>query len=129
VVELSLDSKTGRVRVHDVWCAVDCGVALQPKNVAAQIESAVMFGLSNTLGEKVTFKGGVPQQSNFHDYPLLRMTEAPRVQVSVMVTDNKPGGIGEVGLPPVAPAMANAVFSLTGKRLRELPFDQNLLKA
>jgi len=129
VVELSLDSKTGRVRVHDVWCAVDCGVALQPKNVAAQIESAVMFGLSNTLGEKVTFKGGVPQQSNFHDYPLLRMTEAPRVQVSVMVTDNKPGGIGEVGLPPVAPAMANAVFSLTGKRLRDLPFDQNLLKA
>ena len=72
---------------------------------------------------------GVPQQSNFHDYPVLRMNEVPKITAKVIVTDNKPGGIGEVGLPPVAPAVANAVFKLTGKRLRELPFDQGLLKA
>ena len=69
------------------------------------------------------------QQSNFHDYPVLRMNEVPKITIRVIVTDNKPGGIGEVGLPPVAPAVANAVFKLTGKRLRDLPFDQNLLKA
>jgi isoquinoline 1-oxidoreductase beta subunit len=108
---------------------VDTGVALQPKNVAAQMESSIMFGLSAALAEKITFKDGVVQQSNFHDYPVLRMDEAPRVHVKVIVTDNKPGGIGEVGLPPVAPAVANAVFKLTGKRLRDLPFKTETLKA
>jgi isoquinoline 1-oxidoreductase beta subunit len=130
VAEVSLDRKTGKVRVHDVWCAVDTGVALQPRNVAAQMESAIMFGLSAALAEKITLKDGAVQQSNFHDYPVLRMDEAPRVHVNVMVTDNKPGGIGEVGLPPVAPAVANALFKLNGgKRLRDLPFRSELLKA
>src|SRR6185503_12553729 len=103
-------------------------VALQPRNVRAQIESSVVFGLS-ALREKLTYKDGVPQQSNYHDYPVLRMDQVPKMTTKVLVTDNKPGGIGEVGLPPVAPAVANAVFKLTGKRLRALPFDQNLLKA
>jgi isoquinoline 1-oxidoreductase beta subunit len=80
-------------------------------------------------GGTVTSAPGVPQQSNFHDYPVLRMNEVPKITTRVIVTDHKPGGIGEVGLPPVAPAVANAVFKLTGKRLRELPFDQSLLKA
>jgi isoquinoline 1-oxidoreductase subunit beta len=129
VAEVSLDRKTGKVRVHEVWCAVDTGVALQPRNVAAQMESSIMFGLS-ALTEKITFKDGMVQQSNYHDYPVLRMDEAPLVRVKVIVTDNKPGGIGEVGLPPIAPAVANALYKLNGgKRLRELPFRAEFLKA
>ena len=129
VAEVSLERKTGKVRVHEVWSAVDTGVALQPKNVAAQIESGIIFGLSAALAEKIDFKDGMVQQSNFHDYPVLRMDEAPRVHVKVIVTENKPGGIGEVGLPPIAPAVANALFRLSGRRLRELPFRTELLKA
>ncbi len=128
VAEVSVDRKTGSINVHEIWSAVDTGVALQPRNVERQIESAAVFGLSG-LKEKLLYKDGVPQQSNFHDYPVLRMNEVPKITIRVIVTDNKPGGIGEVGLPPVAPAVANAVYKLTGKRLRELPFDQNLLKA
>ena len=128
VAEVSVDRKTGSINVHEIWSAVDTGVALQPRNVERQIESAVVFGLSG-VKEKLLYKDGAPQQSNFHDYPVLRMNEVPKITVRVIVTDNKPGGIGEVGLPPVAPAVANAVFKLTGKRLRELPFDPSLLKA
>jgi len=128
VAEVSVDRKTGMISVHEIWSAVDTGVALQPKNVQRQIESAAVFGLSG-LKEKLLYKDGVPQQSNFHDYPVLRMNEVPKITTKVIVTDNKPGGIGEVGLPPVAPAVANAVFKLTGKRLRDLPFDPDLLKA
>ena len=129
VAEVSLDRKSGRPRVHQVWSAVDCGVPLQPRNVESQIESSIMYGLSALLGEKVTFKDGVVQQSNLHDYPVLRMNEAPRVVTRVIPTDHYPGGIGEVGLPPLAPAVAGALFTLTGKRLRALPFDPGLLKA
>jgi len=116
------------ISVHEIWSAVDPGVALQPKNVERQIESAVVFGLSG-LKEKLLYADGVPQQSNFHDYPVLRMNEVPQIAAKVIVTGSKPGGIGEVGLPPVAPAVASAVFKLTGKRLRALAFDQSLLKA
>jgi isoquinoline 1-oxidoreductase beta subunit len=129
VAEVSVDRKSGRIRVHEVWCAVDCGVALQPKNVEAQIEGSVVFGLSCCLGEQVTIKGGQALQSNFHDYRVLRMNETPRVHVRVLQGGNAPSGIGEVGLPPIAPAVANAVAALTGKRLRKLPFDQDTLKA
>jgi len=128
VAEVSVDRQTGMIGVHEIWSAVDTGVALQPKNVQRQIESAAVFGLSG-LKEKLLYKDGVPQQSNFHDYPVMRMNEVPKITTKVIVTDNKPGGIGEVGLPPVAPAVANAVFKLTGKRLRDLPFDPDLLKA
>jgi isoquinoline 1-oxidoreductase beta subunit len=128
VAEVSVDRKTGSINVHEIWSAVDTGVALQPRNIERQIESAAVFGLSG-LKEKLLYKDGVPQQSNFHDYPVLRMNEVPKITTKVIVTDNKPGGIGEVGLPPVAAAVANAVFKLTGKRLRDLPFDPNLLKA
>ena len=128
VAEVSVDRKTGRVNVHEIWSAVDTGVALQPKNIQAQIEGSIVWGLS-ALREKLTYVNGVPQQSNFHDYPVLRMNETPKMTTKVIVTDNKPGGIGEAGLPPVAPAVANAVFKLTGKRLRDLPFKTELLKA
>ena len=128
VAEVSVDRKTGKVTVHELWSAVDTGVALQPANIRAQIESAAVWGVS-ALSEKLTYKEGMAQQSNFHDYPVLRMNEVPKVTTKVIVTDNKPGGIGEAGLPPVAPAVANAVFKLTGKRLRDLPFRTELLKA
>jgi isoquinoline 1-oxidoreductase subunit beta len=128
VAEVSVDRASGKINVHELWSAVDAGVALQPKNVAAQIESGLVFGLSG-MREKLMYKDGVPQQSNFHDYPVIRMNEVPKINTKVMVTDNKPGGIGEVGLPPVAPAVANAVFKLTGKRLRALPLDESSLKA
>jgi isoquinoline 1-oxidoreductase beta subunit len=129
IVEVSLDRKTGQIMVHNVWAAVDTGVAVLPRNVATQVEGAIIYGISGALKEQVIFKDGVPQQSNFHDYQVLRMSEAPEIKVKVLVTDNPPGGVGECGLPPVAPAIANAVAKLTGKRLRHLPFNQERVKA
>lgn len=121
IVEISLDKKSGEIKVHNVWAAVDPGVAVLPKNVATQVEGGIVMGISTALKEQVIFKDGVPQQSNFHDYPVLRMNEVPTITVKVMATDNRPGGVGEAGLPPVAPAIANAVAAMTGKRLRSLP--------
>lgn len=112
----------GKPVVHQVWAAVDCGHALQPRNVRAQIEGSVIFGLSAALHERITLQNGEPQQTNLDRYQILRAHETPLVQVKVMPTDNHPGGIGEAGLPPIAPAVANAIASLTGKRLRSLPF-------
>ena len=128
VAEVSVDRKAGRIRVHEVWSAVDCGVALQPKNVEAQIESAVVWGIS-ALREKLLYKEGVPQAQNYHNYPVARMNDVPKITTKVLVTDSKPGGIGEVGLPPLAPAVAQAVYKLTGKWLRDLPLKEETLKA
>lgn len=119
VVQVSIVQ--GRPKVHKVWAAVDCGHALQPQNIQAQIEGSVIFGLSAALHEHMDFKAGEPKQTNLNTYQVLRAKEAPEVFVKVMPTDNHPGGIGEVGLPPLAPAMANAIASLSGKRLRALP--------
>jgi isoquinoline 1-oxidoreductase beta subunit len=94
---------------------------LQPQNVQAQIEGSVIFGLSAALHEHMDFRAGEPQQTNLNKYQVLRANEAPEVFVKVMPTDNHPGGIGEVGLPPLAPAIANAIASINGKRLRALP--------
>jgi len=101
---------------------------VQPANVAAQIEGSIMFGISH-LNERITIREGVVQQSNFHDYPILRMNEAPKVTVKVISTDNHPGGVGEAGLAPIGAAVGNAITKLTGKRIRTLPFDANLIKA
>jgi len=120
VAEVSVAN--GRVRVHRVVCAVDCGICVNPAGVRAQMEGAVAFGLSAALHGELTLKGGRVQQSNFHDYPLLRLNEMPEVEVHIVSSDEKAGGIGEPGVPPVAPAVANAVFAATGKRLRRLPF-------
>jgi isoquinoline 1-oxidoreductase beta subunit len=120
VAEVSVAS--GRVCVHRVVCAVDCGICVNPAGVRAQVEGAVAFGLSAALHGELTFKDGRVQQSNFHDYPILRLNEMPDVEVHIVPSSEKAGGIGEVGVPPVAPAVANAVFSATGKRLRRLPF-------
>ena len=109
------------IRVHSVVCAVDCGVAVNPETISAQMESAIAFGLTAALHSKLSFKDGRVQESNFNDYPVLRINEMPQVQVHVVSSTEKPGGIGETGVPPIAPAVANAVFALTGQRLRELP--------
>lgn len=130
VVEISLNRKSGVITVHEVWAAVDTGVAVLPQNVSTQVEGGIVYGISGALKEQLMFKDGVPQQSNFHDYQVLRMNEVPPITVKVMVTDNPPGGVGECGLPPVAPAIANAVARLTaGKRLRHLPFNPQRVKA
>ena len=120
VAEVSVAS--GRVRVHRVVCAVDCGVCANPAGVEAQLQGGVVFGLTAALYGELTFKAGRVQQSNFHDYPLLRFKEMPqRRSAHRRRAREKPGGVGEPGVPPIAPAVANALFAATGKRLRRLP--------
>ncbi|MEJ5059009.1 MULTISPECIES: xanthine dehydrogenase family protein molybdopterin-binding subunit [unclassified Pseudomonas] len=119
VAEVSQDNLA--IRVHRVVCAVDCGIAVNPQSIAAQMESCITFGLGFTLHSKLTFKDGQVVQSNYHDYQVLRLNEMPAVEVHIVPSSEKPGGIGEAGVPPTAPAVANAVFALTGQRLRELP--------
>ncbi|CAI8905982.1 Isoquinoline 1-oxidoreductase subunit beta [Pseudomonas fluorescens] len=119
VAEVSQDNLA--IRVHRVVCAVDCGIAVNPQSIAAQMESCITFGLSFALHSKLTLKDGQMVQSNYHDYRVLRLNEMPVVEVHIVPSSDKPGGIGEAGVPPMAPAVANAVFALTGQRLRELP--------
>jgi isoquinoline 1-oxidoreductase beta subunit len=121
VADVSLDSGSGQIKVHHVWAAVDPGVAVQPKNIMAQMEGAILFGLGAALKERITLKDGRPQETNFDRYSVMRMSDVPPIEVKVISTDNPPTGIGEAGVPVVAPAIANAVARLTGKRLRMLP--------
>ncbi len=125
VAEVSLVD--GRVRVHKVWAAVDCGMVINPDGVRQQLESAIVYGLSAALHGAITLDKGKVVQSNFHDYPPLRYSEMPQVEVHIVQSQEAPIGIGEPGTPPIAPAVANALFKLTGKRLRRLPFDQATL--
>ncbi len=127
VAEVSIEN--GKVRVHRVVSAIDCGLVVNPLTVTAQVEGAVVFGLSAALYGKITLKNGVVEQSNFHDYAPLRMDEMPKVDVHIVEGGASPTGVGEPGTPPVAPAVSNALFALTGKRLRVLPFDTKALKA
>ena len=120
VAEVSVD-EDGSVRVHRVVCAVDCGRVINPDNVAAQMESGVAFGLTAALKAEITIENGRIEQSNFHDYPILQMNEMPVVEVHIVDSDEDPTGIGEMGVPPIAPAVANAVFAATGKRIRKVP--------
>ncbi len=127
VAEVSV-GRDGKVRVHRVVGAVDCGLTVNPEIVKRQIESAIVYGLSAALYGKITFKDGRVEQSNFHDYPVLRIDEMPKVEVHIVASTEPPGGIGEPGLPPVAPAVANAIFAATGKRVRKLPIKAEELK-
>jgi isoquinoline 1-oxidoreductase beta subunit len=122
VAEVSLDRSTGKIKVHNIWAAIDAGIAVQPRNLAAQIEGSIVFGLGHVLREKITIKNGRVQESNFNDYPVPRMSDMPNIEVKVVSTDNPPTGAGEDGLPLVGGAVGNAVAALTGVRLRELPF-------
>jgi len=127
VAEVSV-AEDGTPRVHRVVAAVDCGQVVNPEIIRRQIEGSIVYGLTAALYGKITFKGGRVEQGNFHDYPLMRMNEMPRVEVHILPSTEAPGGIGEPGTPPIAPAVANAIFAATGKRLRALPFDVALLK-
>jgi isoquinoline 1-oxidoreductase subunit beta len=119
VAEVSVEH--GHIRVHAVTCAVDCGTAVNPLGIEAQVQGSIAFGLSAALHGKLTLAGGQVQQSNFHDYPVLRMHEMPQVAVHVIQSQARMGGIGEPATAPIAPAVANAVFALTKQRLRSLP--------
>jgi isoquinoline 1-oxidoreductase beta subunit len=121
VAEVSLDSD--RIRVHKVTAAIDCGTAVNPLTIEAQVQSALVFGLSAALFGRITFNDGRVEQSNFTDYPVLRINEMPETSVHIVASNASPTGVGECGTPPIAPAVANALFQLTGKRLRKLPFD------
>jgi CO/xanthine dehydrogenase Mo-binding subunit len=119
VAEVSVEK--GRVRVHRVVCAVDCGRPINPDGIRAQVESAVVYGLSATLKSAITIDKGRAQQSNFDGFDVLRIPEMPVVEVHIVPSAESPTGIGEPGLPPIAPAVANAIFAATGKRIRRLP--------
>ena len=121
-------SPAGKVRVHKVVCAIDCGRVVNPDIIQAQMESGIVFGLSAALYGAITFKNGRVEQSNFNDYPILRMSEMPEVEVHIVTSQEAPGGVGEPGVPPIAPAMANAIFAATGKRMRRLPIRAEELK-
>lgn len=113
--------KGGRPHVTQVWCAMDCGLVINPGSVRAQVEGAIIFGLTATLHGRIDVKDGAVTQSNFHDYPLLRQSETPEIEVNILQSAHEPSGVGELAVPPVAPAVANAWFRLTGSRLRHLP--------
>jgi len=120
VAEVSV-SEQGEIRVHRVVCAIDCGLAVNPNTIAQQVESSVVYGLSAALYGRIDIAQGRVQQSNFHDSPVLRMAECPEVETHIVASTAHPEGVGEPALPPVAPVVANAVFVLTGQRLRSLP--------
>jgi isoquinoline 1-oxidoreductase beta subunit len=122
VAEVSVDRATGKIKVHNFWAAIDPGLAVQPRNVAAQTEGSIVYALGHVLREKITIKGGRVLESNYTDYEVTRMSDVPNIEIKVVSTDNPPTGAGEDGVPVVACAVGNAVAALTGVRLRELPF-------
>ena len=118
----------GRIKVKKVWAVVDCGIAINPDIVKAQIEGAIIFGLSAALDQRISIRGGVPQEQNYDTYPVIRMFESPDIEVQILDSDAHPSGIGEPGLPPLAAAVANAIFRAHGVRLRSMPMQMALDK-
>jgi isoquinoline 1-oxidoreductase beta subunit len=124
-VEISLDQRAGRIRVHKAWLAVDGGLVVQPDAAIANIESGILYGLSNALYEEVTVKDGMVQQSNFHEYPVMRMADLPEeMHIEFVPSDLPPQGLGEIGNPWLGAAVANAFYQITGKRIYEMPFSE-----
>ena len=121
VAEVSID-ESGKLRVYRVVSAVDCGLAVNPDSVRAQIEGGINYALTPVLSGEITVKEGAIEQSNFHNYQVLRMKDSPAIQVHIVPAAGDPAdGVGEAGVPPLAPAVANAIFAATGKRVRRLP--------
>jgi isoquinoline 1-oxidoreductase subunit beta len=123
VVELSLADEY-KVKLHRITTVVDCGVAINPRNIRAQMEGGIVFGLAATFHGEITIKDGAVEQSNFHDYRLIRMADMPRIDVSILESGEKPGGVGEEAVGPIAPAVVNALFAATGRRIRQLPLSK-----
>jgi isoquinoline 1-oxidoreductase beta subunit len=120
VIEISVDAD-GRIRVHRVVCAVDCGTVINPDIVQAQMEGGIVMALTAGLKAEITVDHGRVQQSNLHDYPLLRFDEMPAIEVYMIPSEDDPSGVGEMSVPPTLPALLNAIFAATGKRIRRLP--------
>ncbi len=119
VAEVSVEN--GMPRVHRVWCAIDCGAVLNPRIVRAQMESGIVFGLTAALYGEINIQGGRAVQGNFTDYQMLRISEMPEIELVLVPSGDAPGGVGEPGTPPIAPAVTNALFALTGERIRTMP--------
>jgi isoquinoline 1-oxidoreductase beta subunit len=119
VAEVSVEGM--EIRVHRVVCAADIGTVVNPGIVAQQMEGAIMFGLGAALFGRIDIVASAVRQSNFTDYPVAKMIDTPRIETHLVASTRPPGGVGEPGTPPIAPALANALFALTGRRLRELP--------
>jgi isoquinoline 1-oxidoreductase beta subunit len=128
VAEISLDRPTGNLRVHNLWCVADVGLPVQPGNIAAQIESSLIFSLGSALKERITIKDGRVEQSNFHDYQLMRLSEVPEIKVEIVRSGDIPLPVGELAIGGTAPAVANAFMALTGKPLRATPFTPERVK-
>jgi isoquinoline 1-oxidoreductase subunit beta len=124
-VEVSQD---GEVRVRRVVCAVDCGIVVNPDTVEAQVQGAIIFGITAALYGEITLKDGRVEQGNFDTYQILRINEAPAIEVHIVQRSEPPGGMGEPGTSAIVPAVTNAIFAVTGKRLRKLPIDTAALK-
>jgi isoquinoline 1-oxidoreductase beta subunit len=118
--------RDGLPKVERVWCAVDCGVAVNPDNIRAQMEGGIGFGLGAILHDEITLNEGRVVQANFNDYRMLRINEMPRIDVTIVRSAEKPTGVGEPGVPPIGPAVANAWRVLTGQSVRHLPFARTL---
>jgi len=129
VVEVSVGDEKQDIRVHRVVCAVDCGQVINPVGLDGQAESGITWGLSAALCGRIDFKNGGAVQKNYIDFPVLRMNEAPAVETYIVPSQESPGGFGETAVPPVIPAVANAVFAATRKRVRRLPITPEKLKA
>jgi isoquinoline 1-oxidoreductase beta subunit len=121
VVQARVDPATGNVQIDKIVCAVDCGIVVNPDGARSQIEGSILFGVSNALKERGTVANGALVQSNFHDDQVLRMNEAPDVEVHVVPSAEFPTGLGEPGTTTVAPALSNAIFAATGARVRHVP--------
>jgi isoquinoline 1-oxidoreductase beta subunit len=126
VADVTVDG--GKVKVDRIVAAVDCGIAVNPDMIVAQIEGGAGYGLGAALRNQITLDKGVVEQANFDTYEPLRISDMPKVEVHIVPSTESPTGVGEPGVPPVAPAVSNAIFAATGKRLRSLPFDFDSLK-
>lgn len=126
IAEVSVEGTD--VRVHKVWCAVDCGIAINPDTIKGQMEGGIGFGLGSTLTEELTLAdGGTVEQGNYDMYSILSIDQMPEIEVHIVPSDNAPTGVGEPGTPPIGPAVTNAVFAATGKRIHTLPFAKGLV--
>jgi isoquinoline 1-oxidoreductase beta subunit len=128
VAEVSVDRQTGKIKVRNFWATVDAGIAVQPRNLAAQTEGSIIYALGSVLRETITIKDGHVLQSNYSDYEVARMSDVPNIEIKVVSTDNKPTGGGEEGVPLTASAIGNAIAALTGVRLHELPFSPDRVR-
>jgi isoquinoline 1-oxidoreductase beta subunit len=130
VAEVSVGRSDGAIKVHKVWAALDAGLAVQPGSIVAQVEGGIIQGMSIALHERITVKKGVIQETNFHDYPILRMSEVPEIEVKVLSSDIEICGASEIGVAQIAPAINNALAQLIGRHLTRMPMlPQDVLSA